>query len=120
MKTQLLGLSAAVLLLAASAASATPSESQQYAARVQPRAEALLRDAGIGPQTQPVSVRAKVTPDGHLGAVEIVRTSGSPEIDRNVASVLRKVLVADAPIGLLNGAVTLNVGRGVGLQAQAR
>lgn len=123
MKTQLLALSAAALLLAASAAAAAPAESpelQQYANDLEPRAESLLRAAGIDPQGQPISVRAALRPDGHLKAVEVLRSSGSPEIDRAVAAVLRKTLMGVAPIGLLDGAVTLTVGQGVGLGARGR
>jgi TonB family protein len=121
MKTQLLGLTAAGLLLAATSAAATttPWQSQTYADRVQARADALLRAAGIDAQSQPVTVRARVNPDGHLAGVQVLHTSGSPEVDRAVADVLRKVLVADAPVGLLDGAVTLNVGQGAGRPAQA-
>ena len=119
MKTQILALSAAALLLAATAAAAAPAESEQYANRLLPKAESLLSAAGIGPQNQPVSVRATVSPDGHVTGLRVLRSSGSPDTDRAVVSVLRKVLVTDAPVGLLDGAVTLNVGQGIGLQAQA-
>ncbi len=120
MKAQLLMLSAAGLLFAASASHAALPESQLYASRANARAEALLRAAGIDSQVQPVSVRASVNPDGHLTGLRVIRTSGSPDIDRAVAEVLRKVLVADAPVGLLNGAVTLNVGQGALIQADGR
>jgi TonB family protein len=121
MKTQLPGLSAAALLLAASASAfAAPlSESQQYLQHLQPKADALLRAAGIGPQTQAVSVRAKVAPDGKLAGIEVVRTSGSPDVDRAVAEVLRRLIVTNAPLGLLDGAVTLNVGQGAAAPAEA-
>jgi TonB family protein len=119
MKTQILALSAAALMLAATAASATPAESDQYANRLLPKAESLLSAAGIGAQNQPVSVRATVSPDGHVTGLRVLRSSGSPDTDRAVVGVLRKVLAADAPVGLLDGAVTLNVGQGIGLQAQA-
>ncbi|HEV7384546.1 MAG TPA: TonB C-terminal domain-containing protein [Phenylobacterium sp.] len=120
MKAQLLMLSAAGLLFAGSASHAALPESQQYAGRANARAEALLRAAGIDDQVQPVSVRASVSPDGHLTGLRIIRTSGSRDTDRAVAEVLRKVLVADAPVGLLNGAVTLNVGQGALIQADGR
>ena len=89
-----------------------------YAERVQAKTDALLRAAGIDEQSPQVSVRARINPDGHLAGVQVLHTSGSPELDRTVAEVLRKVLVADAPIGLLDGAVTLNVGHAVVAQAQ--
>jgi TonB family protein len=120
MKTQLLMLSAAGLLFAASASHAALPESQIYASRANTRAEALLRAAGVDAQAQPVSVRASVSPDGHLTGVKVIRTSGSPETDRAVTEVLRKIVLTDAPIGLLNGAVTLNVGQGAVIQADGR
>jgi hypothetical protein len=118
MNTQLLGLGAAALLLAVSAstsafASAAPDQ-------IQSRAEALLQAAGIDEQGPPVTVRAQVNPDGHLAELQVLRTSGSPERDQAVANVLDKLLVADAPIGLLDGAVTLKVGHEGLAQAQQR
>jgi len=123
MKTQLLGLGAAALLLAASASSAhaaAHSDPQRYADRLQAKTEALLLAAGVDAQSPPLSVRARVRPDGHLITVQVLRTSGSPQLDQTVAEVLRKVLVTDAPIGLLDGAVTLNVGRRAIREADAR
>ena len=64
-------------------------------------------------------MRATVSPDGHLTGLKVLRSSGSPDTDSAVAAV-QKVLVAHAPVGLLDGAVTLSVGQGVGLQAQAQ
>jgi outer membrane biosynthesis protein TonB len=121
MKTQLLALSAAALLLAATVAAADPiSESSHYASRVEPKVERLLRDAGIGPETPPVSVRATVAPDGHLTGLTIVRSSGSPQTDGAVSRILRQVLVSQAPVGLFDGAVTLNVGTGARLETATR
>ena len=122
MKSHLLALSSAALLFtgSVSAAAAAPSESLQYANRVQPRAESLLLAARIDPQGPPVSVRARVGADGHLTGLEVLRSSGSRDTDRAVKTVLRKVVTGDPPIGLLNGAVTLNVGQGARLEAQAR
>jgi TonB family protein len=120
MKSQLLMLSTAGLLFAASASQAAIPESQIYASRANARAEVLLHAAGVDAQAQPVSVRASVSPDGHLTGVKVIRTSGSPETDRAVTEVLRKIVLTDAPIGLLNGAVTLNVGQGAAIQADGR
>jgi TonB family protein len=120
MKTSLLLAGVSALLFAASASHAAPSESDQYAQRANAKAEALLRAAGVDTATHAVSVRAKVSPDGHLTSVHVIRTSGSPEVDRAVAAVLRKIVLADAPVGLLDGAVTLNVGSGPVVQADAR
>jgi TonB family protein len=122
MKTQLLGLTAAGLLLAATSAAAvtTPWESKAAADRLHAKTDALLHAAGVDAQTPPISVRARISPDGHLIGVQVLHSSGSPEVDRAVADALRKALVTNAPIGLLNGAVTLNVGQGAGQLAEAR
>src|SRR5258708_18586274 len=120
MKAQLLMLSAAGLLFAASASHAAPPESQRYADRANAKAEALLQAAGVDSQAQAVSARASVSPDGHLTGVRVTRSSGSPDTDRAVADGLRKIVLADAPIGLLDGAVTLNVGQGAVIQAASR
>jgi TonB family protein len=120
MKTQVLGLSAAALLLAASAAHAAPSETQAYAERAQARAEALLRDAGVDLTGQSVAVRATVRSDGHLSGVYVVDSSGSRDVDHAVETVLRKVVVGDAPLGLIGGAVTIRVGPPPIVRAEGR
>jgi len=120
MKAQLLMLSAAGLLFAASSSHAAVAESQRYAERANAKAELLLRAAGIDSEAQAVSVQARVNLDGHLTGLRVIRSSGSPATDKAVAQVLRKIVVADAPIGLLDGAVTLNVGRGGIVQADNR
>lgn len=116
MKTPLLMLAAAGLLFAgsASAAASRPAdaETQQFAEHANARAAALLSAGGVDFSAPAVSVRARVRTDGTVSGLEIVRTSGSPQTDRVVAGVLRKILISDAPVGLLNATVTLNVGQG--------
>ena len=120
MKTSLLLAGVSAILFAATASHAAPSESDQYAQRANARAEALLQAAGIDTRAQAVSVRASVAPDGRLTGLQVIRTSGSPEVDRAVTAVLRRIIVTDAPVGLLDGAVTLNVGHELVAQAGAR
>ena len=110
MNTRILALSAAGLLFAASASQAAVSELQHYTDKAQARAETLLRATGLDFNTQSVSVRATVGLDGRLSGLRVVRSSGSPDTDRAVETVLRKIVVADTPLGLTDGAVTLNVG----------
>ncbi|MGZ6040534.1 MAG: hypothetical protein ACXWKR_17830 [Phenylobacterium sp.] len=116
MKSKLLLLAAAGLLIAgpASAAGRADAETQAYTARANARAAALLSAAGLDSPAAPVSVRAKVDADGFLTRLEVLRTSGSAQTDSAVARVLRRILISDAPVGLLNATVTLNVGRGGG------
>jgi len=119
MKTSLLLAGVSAILFAATASHAAPSESDLYAQRANAKAEKLLHAAGVDTHNQAVSVRASVAPDGRLMGLQVIRTSGSPDVDRAVAAVLRKVILTDAPTGLLDGAVTLNVGREL-VQANAR
>ena len=124
MKAQFLGLSAAALLLAgsanaASAAGPAPTEFAQFSSLAQARADRLLAAAGVDSTAQPVSVRASVAVDGHLTGITVLKSSGSPDTDRAVATVLRRVLLSDPPLGLLNGAVILNVGKPAIEQAEA-
>jgi TonB family protein len=119
MRVSILLLSVAGLLVAGSASAAHPAdaESQRYAERANARAASLLQSAGVDAEAATVSVRAKVSADGNVTGVQVMRSSGSADTDRAVAGVLRKILVSDAPLGLMNGAVTLNVGHGAMLQA---
>ena len=118
MKTRFLALSAAGLLFA-SASHAAVSELQQYTDRAQARAASLLRKTGLDFNAQPVSVRATIGLDGQLRGLQVVRSSGSPDTDRAVKTVLRRILLLNAPLGLTDGAVTLNVGQAPIVQAKA-
>jgi hypothetical protein len=42
--------------------------------------------------------------------MRVVRSSGSRDIDHAVATALKRIVVADPPVGLVDGAVTLNLG----------
>ncbi|HLZ75320.1 TonB family protein [Phenylobacterium sp.] len=124
MKAQLLMLSAAGLLLAASAAPsaalATPSQQLLMSAQVQTQVDRRLSAVGVDSASRPISVRATVAPDGHVTGVAVLQSSGAPEIDRKVATVLQRVLLANPPVGLLDGAVTLNVGGGRAAEVAGR
>ncbi len=109
MKAQLLMLSAAGLLFAASASHAATSDSERYAHWAQSRADALLRERGVDLRSTSASVEATIGPDGHLTGTHVIRSSGSRETDAAMTQTLRDVLFARAPLGLVNGAVTLNL-----------
>ena len=111
MNTRLFLLSAALVTLAASAALAAPTESERYAGKAEAMAQALLSHTGVDFSNRPVSVRAKVDGDGGIRRLEVVSSSGSPEADRAAEAVLKRIVTADPPYGLTDGAVTLNVGR---------
>jgi hypothetical protein len=109
-------MSAPILLACAAAvapAAHAPAEGvdlQQYLQRAQARADILLQAHGIDPEAQSVAVRACVSANGRLTEMQLLRSSGLERVDRMVGHVLRKVLLADAPIGLVGGSVTLSLG----------
>ncbi|MDB5479125.1 MAG: hypothetical protein JWO83_178 [Caulobacteraceae bacterium] len=109
MKTQVFLLSAAALVFAASASHAAPSELQRYADRAKVNAQNLLRTTRLDLKGQSVSVRAKVDLDGRLTGIQVVRSSGSPDADAAVETVLRKVVVSNPLFGLTDGAVSMTV-----------
>lgn len=117
MRASTLLISAAALLVAGSASATTDTYAKQYAERANAKAANLLQVAGVDAEAATVSVRAKISVDGNVTGLQVIRSSGSTETDRAVAGVLRKILVTDAPLGLMNGAVTLNVGHGAMIQA---
>jgi len=120
MNMQTLAATAAVMLFAAQVAHAAPSETQIYTDQAQARAHRLLAATGIDFNATSISVRAMVDPDGRLNRIEVLRSSGSPATDRAVETVLKRLVVADPPVGLADGAVTLNVGHAPIVQTAAR
>jgi TonB family protein len=118
MKLNLIVLSAA-FLFAASASHATPSESERYADWAHAKSESLLRAAGVAADTQPVSVRASVSLGGKITGIRVLHSSGSRDTDAAVVAVLEKIIRSKPPSGLVDGAVTLNVGEGAIVQADA-
>ena len=119
MKLNLIVLSAA-FVFAASASHATPSETERYADWARVRSEPLLRAAGVDADAPSVSVRASVSLGGKITGIQVLHSSGSPDTDAAVVAVLRKIIWSKPPSGLVDGAVTLNVGKDAIVQAQAR
>ena len=119
MKLKILLLSAAALSFAASASQATDSETQYYSARAQARLPSLLRAARIDSTVRSVSVRATVDPEGRLTGMKVLRSSGSRDTDSAVETVLRKLVRTDPPLGLNDGAVTLNLNPAPIVEARA-
>jgi TonB family protein len=109
MKSLILPLGLAGLLLTAPSSRAAAPDLQSYIEQVQDRAHAMLGATGFDFKGQSVTVSASVNPDGRLTAVRVAHSSGSRRADRAVESVLEKLVVADPPVGLVDGAVTLTV-----------
>lgn len=118
MKAQLLMLSAAGLLFAASASHAAPSELQQYLDRAHAQADHQLAVASV-PLTGPVTVRAYVGGDGRLNNVHVIRSSGSRDTDFAVEQALKRLEVAGAPTPLVGAAIKLTLGEAPIVQAKA-
>jgi outer membrane biosynthesis protein TonB len=118
MKAQLLMLSAAGLLFAASASHAAPSELQQYLDRAHAQADRTLAAASV-PLPGPVTVKAYVGGDGRLNNVHVIRTSGSRDADFAVEQALKRLAVADAPAPLVGATIKLTLGDAPIVQAKA-
>lgn len=109
MKPLMLPLSLVGLLLIAPSSRAAVSELQDYIEHVQAGAHEMLRTTGFDFKGQSVTVSASFNPDGRVTGVRVVHSSGSRDADRAVETVLEKLVVADPPVGLVDGAVTLTV-----------
>ncbi len=120
MKTQVFLLSAAALILAAAPTWAAPSETQRYADRAKAEAQSLLRATRLDLKGHSVSVRATVDVDGRLTGMQVVRSSGSPDTDIAVETVLKKVVARDLLFGLTDGAVLLTVNGAPVVEAAAQ
>jgi outer membrane biosynthesis protein TonB len=117
MKAQLLLLSAASLLFAASA-HAAPSELQQYLDRAHAQAHQTLAAASV-PLNAPVTVKAYVGGDGRLNNLHVIRSSGSRDTDFAVEQALKRLAVAGAPTPLVGASIKLTLGEAPIVQAKA-
>jgi hypothetical protein len=111
MRTLLLSLSAAGLLLAAAAThAATAPEVRRFLEDGRVAADARLTKAGVALAGRTADVRAVVGSDGRLMGLHVVRSSGSLETDAAIEKALNRMRVDGAP-ALLGGAqVTLSLG----------
>jgi TonB family protein len=98
------------LMLAAATSFATAAELQPLPGPAKAEAQRLLTDAGVDTQGQTVTVRAAIDPDGKVTGVKVLKSSGSRRTDRIVGAVLQAVVRAYPPLGLTDGAVTMQVG----------
>lgn len=119
MKTPILGLAAAALVLAAGTASAAGSQLQGFLADAQAKAASQLANAGVDLSGQSVRVTAHVGV-GELSNVRVVATSGSRDVDYKVESALRRVQLAYVPPQLIGYDLTLALGQPPLVQAKAR
>lgn len=109
MKTSIVALSAAALLLA-SAAQAAPSTAQRFADETESAAEGRLAEAGVDLAGQPLTVRASVGGDRRLSSVKVVKSTGSRDLDDRAARVLRHLKLSDVPGEAVGRDITLVLG----------
>lgn len=111
MKAQLLLLSAAGLMLSASAAYANSSASEHYVEAVRQAAQARLADKGVDVAGKPITVQLGVGAD-RISGVRIAKSSGSPDLDAQTLSALRGLKIGVAPAELVGRNLTLSLGEG--------
>jgi len=101
----------AILLAVAGAAHAADLNDGLGAADYLRRAKAeAVAETAAADLPADVAVKMRVGGDGRLYGAQVVRSSGSPEVDRKVTRALRFTRVPDPPIWLVAGAVTLALG----------
>ena len=120
MKTPILGLTAAALLLAAGTASAANSELQSFLADAQAKASAQLVRAGVDLSGQGVRVKAHVGAEGELSNLRVVSSTASRDVDYSVETALKHVRLAYVPPQLIGSDLTLALGQPPLVQAKAR
>lgn len=111
MKAQLLVLSAAGLVLAASAAQAASlsTAKDRYVEAARTAAQARLADRGVDVVGKSIVVQVAVGAR-RLESARIAKSSGNPELDAQAVSALRGLPVADAPSELVGRTLSLPLG----------
>lgn len=112
-----------VLLLALTAAlaidatvQAAPRDVRDYLDRASVAAAKRVAAAGVdvGPG---LDVKGRVNADGSLSSLRVVKSTGSPETDRQAVAALKRLRVAAPPNTLLGANVTVTVAKEPALQA---
>ena len=123
MKSHLLPLVAAAVLVAVPAATAyaaPPAEVRQFLDTAAAKADARLADAGVLPSGQALKVRATVGSDGRIAGLSVVESSGSRDTDAAVKDALKRLAVGPVPTQVAGRAVILTLGKDAIVQAKAR
>jgi hypothetical protein len=121
MKAQLLVLSAAGLLLAAaplSSALAGSAETDRYVAAATADAGERLAERSVDLAGKTLAVRGRVQGD-RLSGLRVVSSSGSAELDNQVAAALKNLRTDAAPVELVGRELTLTLGAAAPVAAVA-
>jgi len=120
MRMQLLGLSAAALLLAGVAQASPDPAIQAFLAQAQSKAESQVNAAGVDLNAHSVRVKAYIADEGRLASVHVADSSGSRDLDDHIERAVKQVRLTDVPPGLVGATLTLQLGHGPLAQAKAR
>jgi hypothetical protein len=117
MKPQLLMLTAASLLAAASVAQAeTPSNDQLYLSVVGLQANARLASMGVVPHAEPIQVRATLS-GNRLGLIRVTPT-GDEKTDKAIRRSLGRMAIALPPEVMDNQEITVTLSHHASEQAE--
>ena len=103
-------LSAAALIAFAAAAQAAPRDVRNYLERAGEAAAAQVAAAGVD-VGEGLDVQARVSSDGRLTGVRVVRSSGSLETDEKATLALRRLRISAPPNSLIGVDVTVAVSK---------
>lgn len=106
MKTSILMLSAAALLVA-SAAHAAPSAAQRFAETTESAAQSRLAEAGVDIAGRPIILKASVGGDRRLSSVKVLKSTGSRDLDDQAAKALRHLKLAEVPVEAVGRDITI-------------
>ena len=110
MKSLSLMLSAAALVAFGVSVQAAPRDVRNYLQRAGEAAAVQVAAAGVD-VGEGLDVQARVSSDGRLTGVRVVRSSGSLETDQKAAQALRRLRVAAPPNALVGADVTVAVSK---------
>lgn len=123
MKTQLISIAAAALLVglpAAQAHAAPNAEVREFLSGAAAKADAQLAASGVHLDGTAVKVRAAIGSDGRLNGLSVVETSGSRDTDAAVEASLKRLPVGYVPPAVAGRNVILTLGQPAIVQAKAR
>lgn len=118
MKSFSLLLSAAALLAFGGSAHAGAREVTQYLEQAGAVAAAKVEAAGVDVGAG-LDVKGRVSSDGGLTALRVIRSTGSAETDQKALKALKRLRVAGPPNALVGAEVTVTVGKASTLAAKA-
>ena len=113
MKTQVIGMLAAGLLLSAGAAqAAVDRDVQAFVDRAQAQVRAKVSDCGADLTRGQVKITAYIWSDGRLTGIHVETPDGLRASEAAITAAVRKVRLDDVPTGLSGAKLTFFLGHG--------